>query len=112
MGAVVVVDMHRSWGTRGSPDNRFIDGGESPLRPSPVGGRLVSSIELEAASNAASRNPEHPYIDTITVAYELHLNPANGYGDHSCDPTCRRAHERLRHLHRNRSLPHGLPHLI
>ena len=165
MGAGVVVDMHRSWGTRGTRDNRFTDAGESPparrlralvtmadhgaRRPAPlgghpadpdpwkasplgsctrtrllatserggphlvdrsnglfarefipagtavsrVGGRLVSGTELQEAFDAASRDPEHPYIDTITVANDLHLilppRRPNGYGNHSCDPNLR-----------------------
>jgi hypothetical protein len=55
-----------------------------------VGGRLVSSAELRAAFDAAARDPEHPYIDTITVTGDLHLilppRRPNGYGNHSCDP--------------------------
>lgn len=55
-----------------------------------VGGRLVSGAELQAVFDAAARDPEHPYIDTITVADDLHLilppRRPNGYGNHSCDP--------------------------
>jgi SET domain-containing protein len=55
-----------------------------------VGGRLVSGAELQAAFDAATRDPEHPYIDTITVDDDLHLilppRRPNGYGNHSCDP--------------------------
>jgi uncharacterized protein len=55
-----------------------------------VGGRLVSGAELQAAFDAAARDPEHPYIDTITVDDDLHLilppRRSNGYGNHSCDP--------------------------
>ena len=55
-----------------------------------VGGRLVSGAELQAAFDAAARDPEHPYIDTITVDDDLHLilppRRPNGYGNHSCDP--------------------------
>ena len=55
-----------------------------------VGGRLVSGAELQAAFDAAACDPEHPYIDTITVDDDLHLilppRRPNGYGNHSCDP--------------------------
>ena len=55
-----------------------------------VGGRLVSGAELTAAFDAAARDPEHPYIDTITVGDDVHLilppRRPNGYGNHSCDP--------------------------
>ena len=55
-----------------------------------IGGRLVSTAELQAAFDAAARDPEHPYIDTITVADDVHLilppRRPNGYGNHSCDP--------------------------
>ena len=55
-----------------------------------LGGRLVSSAELQSAFDAAARDPAHPYIDTITVDDDLHLilppRRPNGYGNHSCDP--------------------------
>jgi SET domain-containing protein len=55
-----------------------------------VGGRLVSGAELAEAFAAAARDPEHPYIDTITVAEDVHLilppRRPNGYGNHSCGP--------------------------
>jgi hypothetical protein len=55
-----------------------------------VGGRLVTSAELQAAFDAAARDPAHPYIDAITVDDDLHLilppRRPNGYGNHSCDP--------------------------
>lgn len=55
-----------------------------------VGGRLLSGTELQAAFEAAASDPAHPYIDTITVARDLHLilppRRPNGYGNHSCDP--------------------------
>ncbi len=46
---------------------------------------------------AAASDPRQPYIDTISVAEDLHLvlpprrasgpdRQANGYGNHSCDP--------------------------
>jgi len=55
-----------------------------------VGGRLVSGAELQAAFDAAARDPKHPYIDTITVDDDVHLilppRRPNGYGNHSCEP--------------------------
>ncbi|HWG25244.1 SET domain-containing protein [Actinospica sp.] len=55
-----------------------------------VGGRLVSGAELAAVFAAAAGDPDHPYIDTITVADDVHLilppRRPNGYGNHSCDP--------------------------
>lgn len=55
-----------------------------------LGGRLVTGAELQAAFDAAARDPLHPYIDTITVGEDLHLvlppRRPNGYGNHSCDP--------------------------
>lgn len=55
-----------------------------------VGGRLVSGAELAETFAAAARDPEHPYIDTITVAEDVHLilppRRPNGYGNHSCGP--------------------------
>jgi hypothetical protein len=53
-----------------------------------LGGRLVTWPELEALF--ARRQPDHPYIDTITVTETLHLvlppGRPNGKGNHSCDP--------------------------
>ena len=55
-----------------------------------LGGRLVSGTELRAVFDAAASDPEHPYIDTITVDAGIHLvlppRRPNGYGNHSCDP--------------------------
>ena len=55
-----------------------------------LGGRLVSSRRLRELFAAASREPEPPYIDTITVGADQHLvlppRRANGYGNHSCEP--------------------------
>src|SRR5690348_13539949 len=54
-----------------------------------LGGLLVSSTELRALF-AAAEDPQRPYIDTITVADDVHLvlppRRRNGYGNHSCDP--------------------------
>ncbi|MGO8955938.1 MAG: SET domain-containing protein [Streptosporangiaceae bacterium] len=55
-----------------------------------LGGYLVSSELLRDLFAAAARDPEHPYINTITVDADLHLvlppGRPNGYGNHSCDP--------------------------
>lgn len=55
-----------------------------------VGGRLVSDAGLRAAFEQAARDPARPYIDTITVADDVHLilppRRPNGYGNHGCDP--------------------------
>ncbi|SNT60300.1 SET domain-containing protein [Asanoa hainanensis] len=50
-----------------------------------IGGRLVSGEELRWLLDAA-----HDYVDTITVADDVHLvlpaGQLNGKGNHSCDP--------------------------
>lgn len=55
-----------------------------------LGGHLVSGQRLRELFAAAARDPQHPYIDTITVAADLHLvlppEQPNRYGNHSCDP--------------------------
>jgi uncharacterized protein len=55
-----------------------------------LGGRLVSGEQLRDLFAAAARDPEQPYIDTITVGTDLHLvlppRRPSGYGNHSCDP--------------------------
>jgi hypothetical protein len=55
-----------------------------------LGGRLVSDLELRQLLAWASGQPDHPYVDTITVADSLHLvlppGRPNGKGNHSCDP--------------------------
>jgi uncharacterized protein len=55
-----------------------------------LGGRLVSAAELHDLFTAAATDPDHPYIDTITVTETQHLvlppRSPNGYGNHSCDP--------------------------
>lgn len=55
-----------------------------------LGGRLVSTAGLTAIFKAAASDPDHPYIDTITVDEDLHLvlpsRQASAYGNHSCDP--------------------------
>ncbi|MCZ7435240.1 SET domain-containing protein-lysine N-methyltransferase [Micromonospora sp. WMMC241] len=51
-----------------------------------LGGRLVTDGELRALL----ARPDRPYVDTITVADDLHLvlppGRPNGKGNHSCDP--------------------------
>lgn len=56
-----------------------------------LGGRLVSSAELEALMRLAEADPAAPYVDTITVFDDTHLvlpssTPIH-LGNHSCDPT-------------------------
>ncbi len=56
-----------------------------------LGGRLVSSAELDALMGQAEADPAAPYVDTITVYDEAHLvlppNTPIHFGNHSCDPT-------------------------
>lgn len=56
-----------------------------------LGGRLVSSAELDALVRAADADPGNAYVDTITVEDDRHLvlPPATPvhFGNHSCDPT-------------------------
>jgi uncharacterized protein len=53
---------------------------------SKLGGRLVGGAELRRLID----DPATGYVDTITVAEDLHLvlppNRDNGYGNHGCDP--------------------------
>lgn len=53
-----------------------------------LGGYLVTWAELLDSFTRAAR--EGRYIDTVSVADDLHLvlppRQANGYGNHSCDP--------------------------
>ena len=56
-----------------------------------LGGRLVSSAELDALIRDADADPAAPYMDTITVYDNVHLvlppsTPIH-FGNHSCDPT-------------------------
>lgn len=55
-----------------------------------VGGRLMSGAQLDALFAAAGQRPGQPYIDTISVAEDLHLvlppGQLNHFGNHSCDP--------------------------
>jgi hypothetical protein len=56
-----------------------------------LGGRLVSSTELDALMRQAEADPTAPYVDTITVYDDTHLvlppNTPIHFGNHSCDPT-------------------------
>ncbi|GAB4050926.1 hypothetical protein GCM10028775_25320 [Catellatospora paridis] len=53
-----------------------------------LGGHLVSWAELQELFTRAAR--EQRYVDTVSVADDLHLvlppRRPNGYGNHSCDP--------------------------
>ena len=55
-----------------------------------LGGRLVTASELREILAAAAQRAGQPYVDTITVAEDLHLvlppGQPNHYGNHSCDP--------------------------
>ncbi len=55
-----------------------------------LGGRLVSSDELDRLIREAVANPASAYVDTITVYEDAHLVlPASTpvhFGNHSCDP--------------------------
>ncbi len=55
-----------------------------------LGGRLVTGAELQAMFDEAARDPDHPYIDSITVDDDLHLvqppRHPSAYGNHSCHP--------------------------
>lgn len=56
-----------------------------------LGGRLVTSAELDALIQGAEADPIAPYVDTITVHDDAHLvlpptTPIH-FGNHSCDPT-------------------------
>jgi uncharacterized protein len=55
-----------------------------------LGGRLVTSAELDNLFAVAAAAPGQPYVDCITVGDGLHLvlppGNRNGKGNHSCDP--------------------------
>ena len=55
-----------------------------------LGGRLVSTIELQEILATAAADPLRPYVDTIVVDENAHLvlpsRHNNRYGNHSCDP--------------------------
>jgi uncharacterized protein len=54
-----------------------------------LGGRLVPTAVLRALLDAAARG-DRPYVDTLTVAPDVHLvlpvGTPSGRGNHSCDP--------------------------
>ena len=56
-----------------------------------LGGRLVTSDELEALIAAADADPDAPYVDAITVTEDVHLVLPSGtrvhFANHSCDPS-------------------------
>lgn len=55
-----------------------------------LGGRLVSSAELDELLGLANADPDRPYVDTITVYTDAHLVLPPGtdvhYANHSCGP--------------------------
>lgn len=56
-----------------------------------LGGRLVSTEDLEVLIAEVDADPQAPFIDTITIYTDLHLvlpprTPAH-FGNHSCDPS-------------------------
>lgn len=56
-----------------------------------LGGRLVTSAELDDLISFAVAHPEAPYVDTITIEEDAHLvlpsDTLVHFGNHSCDPT-------------------------
>jgi hypothetical protein len=65
-----------------------LDAGIVVLR---LGGRLVSTAELERLIEQANTDPSRPYVDTLTIYEDRHLvlpsdSPIH-FGNHSCDPT-------------------------
>lgn len=56
-----------------------------------LGGKLVSTAELEVLIAEANADPRAPFVDTITIGKDEHLilpaNTAIHFGNHSCDPT-------------------------
>jgi SET domain-containing protein len=56
-----------------------------------LGGRVVSSAELDSLIAAADADPAAPYVDTLTVDEDLHLvlpsMTSVHFVNHSCDPT-------------------------
>jgi hypothetical protein len=56
-----------------------------------LGGRLVSTAELDELIRGAEADPAAPYVDTVAAHDDLHLvlppeTPVH-FGNHSCDPT-------------------------
>jgi uncharacterized protein len=78
----VVIVNHSVIHGRGLFANSDLDAGRVVIR---LGGRLVSSSELERLVDAATG-----YIDTVAVYEDVHLVLPSGttvhYGNHSCDP--------------------------
>lgn len=56
-----------------------------------LGGRLVSSAELDALMRRAAADPDAPYVDTMAAYADAHLllppNTLAHCSNHSCDPT-------------------------
>jgi uncharacterized protein len=53
-----------------------------------LGGRLVSSTELDALLSTASTEPNGSYVDTITVYEDAHLVLPPGTAAHWCNHSC------------------------
>jgi uncharacterized protein len=55
-----------------------------------LGGRLVSSVELDALIAAADADPDAAYVDTFTVYEDAHVvlpaGTAAHFANHSCEP--------------------------
>jgi GNAT superfamily N-acetyltransferase len=72
---------------RGLFASQHIPGGTVLVR---LGGRLVSSAELDRLTARANADPGIPYVDSVTVYGDYHLVIPPGtdvhYGNHSCDP--------------------------
>jgi hypothetical protein len=55
-----------------------------------LGGRLVSTAELDALIATANADPDAPYVDTTTVDEGTHLvmppRTVAHFANHSCDP--------------------------
>jgi len=62
--------------------------GELVLR---LGGRLVSTAELDALIASANASADRPYVDSVTVSDDAHLVLPSGtlahFANHSCDPS-------------------------
>jgi len=56
-----------------------------------LGGKLVSTAELDVLIAEANRDPDAPFVDTVTIDEDQHLvlpaNTTTHFGNHSCDPT-------------------------
>jgi hypothetical protein len=55
-----------------------------------LGGRIVSTVELEGLIAESDADPDRPYVDTISVDDDAHLVMPAGtiahFANHSCDP--------------------------